>query len=279
MTITELLAKIDGNRNTIDARRPLTVGELRELDSYFKIGTTYSSNALEGNSLTLTETKIIIEDGITIGGKPLREVYETTGHAKAFDFMLSAARSDSAAITEDAICELHRLFYGSIDGETAGLYRSRRVFISGTDYVPPKLDDVPALMSAFVNELAERQCAAHPVLLSAFAHRRLVDIHPFEDGNGRTARLLMNLLLVRSGYCIVSIPPVLRREYIQALIAAQRTEKPTTEPFDTLIAECELEAQKDYLRLLGNEKIASNTISTERTSTQTKPQRKSRDER
>ena len=89
----------------------------------------------------------------------------------------------------------------------------------------------------------------HPVLVSAFAHRRLVDIHPFVDGNGRTARLMMNLVLVNKGYCVVSIPPIWRQEYISALVAAQRTKNPTDEPFNILIADCELEAQRDYGRM------------------------------
>lgn len=249
MDIQTLLHKIDANRERINKARPLTPAEVRELDHYYKIGTTYSSNALEGNSLTITETKLLLEDGITVNGKPIRDCYEATGHAKAYDFMLEIARAPSLNITEDTICRLHHLFYHAIDESAAGQYRSGQVFITGTEYLPPEAEAVPALMAEFTAELNNKAATLHPVLLAAFAHRRLVDIHPFTDGNGRTARLLMNLILINKGYCIISIPPVLRHDYIQALIAAQRENNPTDAPFSTLIAECELEAQRDYCRM------------------------------
>ena len=237
------------NLQGIDQRRPLTKEEVRELDSYFRIGLTYSSNALEGNTLTLSETKVIIEDGITIGGKPLKDCFEATGHAKAYDWMINVARGGELAIREDTILQLHRLFYSGIDLTNAGAYRKHQVFITGTDYVPPVAADVPAQMVAFIAELWEKQNKLHPVELAAFAHRRLVDIHPFVDGNGRTARLLMNLILVNKGYLVVSIPPILRIDYIHALQAAQRKSMPSDDAFLSLICECELEAQKDYFRM------------------------------
>jgi Fic family protein/predicted XRE-type DNA-binding protein len=244
-----LLKRIDEYKAAIDSRRPLTTEEVKELDDYFRIGLTYTSNALEGNTLTISETKVIIEDGITVGGKPLKDCYEATGHAKAYDFMLSAAHAESLVFSEDMILTLHRIFYGSLDVERAGKYRTRQVFITGTEYLPPEASEVPALMRGFVAELNDKSEKLHPVILAAFAHRRLVDIHPFTDGNGRTARLLMNLILVNRGYQIVSIPPVLRVEYIDALRAAQRDKNPSDTGFLRLIAECEIEAQKDYCRM------------------------------
>ena len=249
MELTALLQRIDTLKNRIQAHRPLSETEVRELDAYYKIGTTYSSNALEGNSLTLSETKVVVEDGLTVNGKPIKDVYEATGHADAYDFMLQTARGGALSITEDVICAIHKLFYQRLNAETAGMYRQEQVFISGTDYVPPAAEDVPGQMAAFVAEIAERQNKLHPVLLAAFVHRRLVDIHPFVDGNGRTARLLMNLVLVNRGYPVVQIPPVLRFDYIQALVAAQRSENPTDVPFQTLIASCELESQRDFCRM------------------------------
>ena len=249
MGLNEILRRIDANLESIRERRPLTVEEVKELDAYYKIGTTYTSNALEGNSLTLTETKVLLEDGIAAGGKPVRDCYEATGHAKAYDFMLSVARSDNLIFTEEMVCIIHRNFYSAIDDERAGRYRTRQAFITGTEYVPPTAEEVPVRMKHFVAELNEKRDHLHPVLFAAFAHRRLVDIHPFDDGNGRTARLLMNLVLVNKGYCVVSIPPVWRQEYISALVAAQRAKNPTDVPFNTLIADCELEAQRDYGRM------------------------------
>lgn len=249
MELNQLLERIDANRQRVKERHPLTPAEIKELDQYYKIGITYSSNALEGNALTLAETKVLLEDGITVGGKPIRDCYEATGHAKAYDFMLTIARSKELSFTEEMICRLHFLFYNAIDNEQAGCYRDGQVFITGTEYVPPTPDKVSALMKSFVSELNEKKNKMHPVLFAAFAHRRLVDIHPFVDGNGRTARLLMNLILISKGYCIVSIPPIWRINYNAALVAAQRKDKPTDEPFQTLIAECELEAQRDDGRL------------------------------
>ncbi|MCL2352674.1 MAG: Fic family protein [Firmicutes bacterium] len=251
MEIQALLKKIDKTKALIDSRRPLAPEEVRELDAYFRIGMTYSSNALEGNTLTLTETKVLLEDGLTAGGKPLRDCYEAVGHAKAYDYMLEAARSERLEFSEGLILNLHRLFYQGIEPEKAGVYRDHQVFITGTEYVPPTAAEVPELMADFVSVLNGERERAHPVRLAAFAHRKLADIHPFADGNGRTARLLMNLILVNRGYQIVIIPPVLRVDYINALIAAQREKNPSDEAFIRLIAECETEAQRDYCRMLG----------------------------
>jgi len=244
-----LFKKIDRYAATIRGYRPLSEDEIKELDAYFKIGVTYSSNALEGNSLTLSETKVLLEDGITVGGKPIRDCYEATGHARAYDFMLTLARSADFTFTEESVKRLHYLFYNGIDPEKAGQYRAGQVFITGTEYVPPTAEEVPPMMAAFIDDLNEKKDKLHPVKLSAYAHHRLVDIHPFQDGNGRTARLLMNLILVNKGYCVVSIPPVLRHDYISALQQAQRSEAPSDAAFIKLIADCEIEAQKDYCRM------------------------------
>jgi Fic family protein len=249
MTIQALLEQIDKTKVWIDACRPLAPEEVKELDAYFRIGTTYASNALEGNTLTLTETKVLLEDGLTVGGKPLRDCYEAQGHADAYDFMLTAARKTPFAFSEETITQLHRLFYQRVEPEKAGCYRTIQVFITGTEYVPPKPEDVPSLMKRFTDTLTERWENTHPVLLAAFAHRGLVDIHPFTDGNGRTARLLMNLILVNRGYPIASIPPVLRLNYINALKEAQSDKNPSDENFNRLIAECVQETQRDYCRM------------------------------
>ena len=249
MDIHSLLKRIDKIKDQINNRRPLTQEEVRELDSYFRIGATYASNALEGNTLTLSETKVLLEDGITVGGKTLRECYEAVGHGRAYDYMLEIARSSPFAFSEDMILQLHKLFYKDIDEKQAGHYRNHQVFISGTGYVPPVAEVVPGLMSEFVSELNELREDLHPVGLAALAHRQLVDIHPFADGNGRTARLLMNLVLVNQGYPVVSIPPIWRHEYITALQAAQRENNPSDEAFVKLIAECVIEAQRDYCRM------------------------------
>jgi len=247
--IQTLLNRIDKTKALIDSRRPLRPEEVKNLDAYFRIGLTYSSNALEGNTLDLIETKILLEDGLTVGGKPIRDCYEAIGHANAYDFMLTAARSEPFAFSEDMILQLHKLFYQGIEPEKAGIYRDIQVYISGTDYMPPKPEDVPVLMKELVTMLVEKWDNTHPIRLAAFAHRKLVDIHPFVDGNGRTARLLMNLILINRGYQIVIIPPILRRDYISAIEAARSAKDSAGERFAGFIAECEIEAQKDFCRM------------------------------
>ena len=137
MSGNALLERIDAYAKVIRERRSLTPDEVKELDSYFRIGTTYTSNALEGNSLTLAETKVLLEDGITVGGKPIRDCYEATGHARAYDYMLEIARGGPLQFREEDILRLHALFYGGIDPEHAGRYREGQMFITGTEYVPP----------------------------------------------------------------------------------------------------------------------------------------------
>lgn len=248
--LIELFEKIDKNKEILNLNRPLDQSELKELQQYFKLSLTYSSNALEGNTLTLSETKVAIEDGLTVGGKPVRDYYEATGHAAAFDLMYEIAFGEGRAVTEENICSLHKLFYSGIDSDAAGKYRQRQNYISGTEYIPPAPENISTLMNDLVRWAAESKDTYHPVEFAAIIHRKLVDIHPFIDGNGRTARLLMNLCLLKDGYSIISIPPIMRNEYVQALQIAQRTNQPTDGPFIKLIAEGELESQRDLFRLL-----------------------------
>jgi len=249
--LTRLYEKADQYKAEIDSLRPLAEREIKNLYNYFKIGLTYSSNALEGNTLTITETKVLLEDGLTVGGKPIRDYYEATGHGRAYDYMLALARDHHALLTEEQICKLHKLFYTLLDEENAGIYRTERVFITGTDYTPPAPGRVPAAMKTYVADMNALRGSIHPIEYAARLHKGLVDIHPFVDGNGRTARLLMNLALLQSGYGIAIIPPVRRGEYIDALRMSQTAKNSDDKPFFSLIAECVIETQKDYCRLLG----------------------------
>jgi Fic family protein len=244
MGYTNRLADIDILQEKIRAHRPLDAAELRQLKEYYRIGLTWSSNALEGNSLTESETKVVLEDGITVGGKPLRDHFEAIGHSEAFDLLYHLARNGD--ITEKDILELHRLFYYRIDPEHAGHYRDRNVIITGTDYLPPTPAEIPGCMAAFMAEVhALRQ--QHSVVCAAQLHLKLVTIHPFVDGNGRTARLLMNLALMQAGYPITVIPPVLRGDYITAL---RESNQGHDELFVNFISCCVWESQREYLRLL-----------------------------
>ncbi len=247
-SLQSLLQQADSYQQKISSARPLAKEELNSLDNYFRIGFTYSSNALEGNTLTLSETKILLEDGITVGGRPLKDCYEAVGHSAAYDFMLELARQKNMEITEDIIKKLHFLFYQKVDSEQAGQYRSIQVYISGTEYIPPDPTEIPLQMKAMIDQIRISETNLHPIELAAMTHKKLVDIHPFIDGNGRTARLLMNLILIHFGYGVVSIPPIWRNEYINALSLSRQSNN--MEPFFKLIAECVIETERDYCRLL-----------------------------
>ena len=200
---------------------------------------------MEGNSLTESETKVVIEDGLTIGGKPLKDVYEATGHAKAYDFLYKLTKAEPVA--EDAILKIHRLFYGQIDKDNAGVWRKVRVFISGSHRVLPAPEKVPVLMAEFVRWMAANEGRLHPVEFAALVHQKFVYIHPFVDGNGRVARLLMNLALLRAGWSLAIIPPICRHEYIATLDKVGRTPA----PFVRFIRDRVCETQKELLRLMG----------------------------
>ena len=229
----------------IAALRPFPKETLKSLREYYRVGLTYTSNALEGNSLTESETKVVIEDGLTIGGKPLRDVYEATGHAKAYDFLYGISKDKP--VEEKDILELHRLFYSQIDKDNAGAWRKVPVFISGSRRVLPAPEKLPALMAAFIKWMAENEGKLHPVEFAALVHQKFVYIHPFIDGNGRMARLLMNLALLRAGWTIAIIPPICRHEYIATLGRAGRSPN----DFVRFIADRVCETQKELLRLMG----------------------------
>ena len=245
MTFTNRIADADKLQQEINRHRPLKGQALKQLQDYFRIGLTWSSNALEGNSLTETETKVVIEDGITIGGKPLKDHFEAIGHAEAFDCLQKLARRKE--ITERDILKLHRLFYYRIDEANAGRYRKQNIIVTGTDFVFPAPRELKGLMADFAEEIPRLRAGKHPIEFAALLHTRLVTIHPFVDGNGRAARLLMNLALLQEGYPVTIIPPVLRSEYLEAV---RESNTGNAKPFVNLISSMVWEGQRDYLRLL-----------------------------
>ena len=235
---------IDKLKAAIDAARPFEGHILEQLQAYFRVGLTYSSNALEGNTLTISETKILLEDGLTTGGKPLRDTYEALGHAKAYDFMFGLLRKRE--ITEDDVLTMHRLFYTNIDARQAGVYRNRDVFITGSQHRVTAPKNIQAEMNALIEWANRQRNDYHPVEFAALLHKRFVFIHPFIDGNGRLTRLLMNTALIQNGYMLAIIPPILRSEYITLLEKAHTDDK----PFIAFIAERVYETEKEVMRLL-----------------------------
>ncbi len=245
MTFNNRIAEVDLLREEIIAQRPLNAHVLQQLVEYYRIGLTYSSNALEGNSLTETETKIILEDGITIGGKPMREHLEALGHSQAYNRMIEFV--GKTHLSEAEICNLHYLFYHMIACDQAGTYRTQPVIVTGSTTQFPPPSQIASLMQEFVQQSHHKKQTLHPIEYAAWAHIRLVTIHPFIDGNGRTARLIMNLLLLSYGYVITCIPPVLRREYLSATQAGNTG---NMQPFVALLSNMVYEAQKDYMRMI-----------------------------
>ena len=235
----------DELKKQIDVFRPLSTDALKQIKEYYKIGLTYSSNALEGNTLDLAETKVVIEDGLTIGGKPMKDHLEALGHALAFDELMNLSKKD--LFTEQDVKKLHYLFYSQINEQNAGKYRTSQVIITGSDVEFPTPDKLAGKMQEFIAQLPELKNSLHPVEYAAMVHIIFVNIHPFIDGNGRVARLLMNLALLQNGYNIVIIPPVVRADYIRAL---QDSNRGNYQPFVNFISEMTLEAQKEYLRII-----------------------------
>ncbi len=241
------IKEVDSLKKEIDKHRPLQPEVLAQLKEYYRIGLTYSSNALEGNSLTETETKVVLEDGITIGGKPVRDHSEALGHSEAYSKLYDCVKDKK--ITEEQVCEFHRLFYHRMDQEQAGIYRKENVIITGSEFIPPGADKIESLMKEFLNDLVALRQSSHPVEFAARLHLKFVSIHPFIDGNGRTARLLMNLSLMQDGYAITIIPPVVRADYIQAIKAAQVGAREEVS-FINFISTMVFESMNDYRRLI-----------------------------
>ena len=242
----DLIQKIDSYKAAIDKQRPFEGELLKQLRDYYRIGLTWSSNAIEGNTLTISETKVVLEEGLTVGGRPLRDFYETVGHGEAYDFMFSLMQQKD--IDENIIKELHRLFYRHIDEAEAGRWRRQNILVSGTDYAFPSPDAIESEIQGLTQWIKEGRRDYHPVKFAALLHLKFVSIHPFIDGNGRTARLLMNLSLLQDGYQLAIIPPVCRLDY-NAFIRKYQ-EQGSASQFIAFIAERVLESEKEIMRLL-----------------------------
>lgn len=215
-----LTRRIAEKRAALDARRPLPPATLRVLHEDLQIRLTFHSNAIEGNTLSLRETQLVIEHGITIGGHSLREHLEATNHAAAYAAM-AALVDASEPVSITTILDLHRLITAQILDEP-GQFRRGAVSIRGSQLTPPPAREVPGLMDGWVAWLDGAGRAYEPITRAVIAHHGFLAVHPFLDGNGRTARLLLNLLLMRDGY-----PPALllqewRLGYLEALAQADR---------------------------------------------------------
>jgi Fic family protein len=240
------IKQIDALHGKLAANRPYEGDMLVQLRKYYRVGLTWTSNALEGSSYTESETKILLEDGITVAGKTLRETMAALGHAKAYDYMF--ALMGKRGITEQDILAMHGMLEGGMETGTAGEYRTVAVFVTGTTFKFPSAEEIPALMRILFEQTIQGLASLHPVVQSAKIHKEIVTIHPFSDGNGRVARLAMNTTLIQHGYMPVQIYPVIRQEYIDSLRRAQTQDDDSD--FIELVLQQEIESQKEILRVI-----------------------------
>jgi Fic family protein len=237
---------IDEQKRTIDTRRPLTKNQYNTLRNNLIIEWTYNSNAIEGNTLTLSETKVVLE-GITIGGKSVVEHLEAINHRDAILFLESIVDGHED-ISEWNIRNLHQIILKDIDNFNAGKYRMENVLIGGAKHIPPDYLMVPVLMQKLVYEDNREWIQYHPVVRAALLHGEFVKIHPFIDGNGRTARLLLNFVLMLNGYPPIVIKRESRLAYYEALDTAHTTLNYSK--FVHLIATLVFEAEQLWLKIL-----------------------------
>lgn len=247
--VKKRLLEIDELQEKWKEQKPLKSLQLEKLVEYFDVNYTYDSNRIEGNTLTLQETHLVISEGVTVGGKSVREHLEAINHYEAISFIRDLA-AGKAEISKKNLLDIHRLVLKSIDNENAGVYRKVGVRISGSKHIPPDALKVQELMDDFYKFYQENNRKMHPVILAAEMHERLVSIHPFIDGNGRTARLLMNFILLKNGYTTAILKGDLesRLAYYSALEKVQVDNDAT--PFYFLIADKVEASLKEHLELV-----------------------------
>ncbi|HAR64171.1 MAG: Fic family protein [Candidatus Margulisiibacteriota bacterium] len=200
---SEALLNADELKAKLDILRPLSQTQTSRLKKLFDLDLTYNSNAIEGNTLTYSETKLVLREGITIGGKPLREHVEVTNHKAALDYIETLTKRAPYIVSEEEILHVHGLILRGIDDNNAGRYRIEQVYVKRQNRVIQQFPEsamLPTLIQEMLREYRNRSSDLHPIELAALFHLGLVKIHPFVDGNGRTARLLMNLVLMQNGY-------------------------------------------------------------------------------
>ncbi len=219
--LNQIRQRISKKKGILDTHRPFAPDILNRLRDDFTLEWTFNSNHIEGNTLSIAETKMILEDGITVGGKTLREHFEVINHEKAIHF-LEGLVDQSEVLRSIDILSLHELVLANIMDEYAGRIRPGMVRIVGANFTPPNAQKVPDLLEDLVNYINSNPKGYDIITLATLFHHRFVWIHPFNDGNGRTVRLAMNLLLMREGYPPFFILSKDRKKYITALNHANK---------------------------------------------------------
>ncbi len=214
------LQLLQAKKQHLDSYKPLHNELIKNLKEWFRIELTYTSNAIEGNTLTRQETAMVVE-GLTVSGKSLTEHQEALNHAEAIDFIHTLVSKKRQELTTRDILEIHSIILNKIDDASKGRYRNVAVRLRGSETILPNALKVPELMDEFITKWLQSDNSNHPIKIALDAHFKLVSIHPFVDGNGRTARLLMNLLLMQAGYPPAIVRKEDRSEYITSLEKGQ----------------------------------------------------------
>lgn len=212
----------------------------------FEIEYTHHSTAIEGNTLTLMETKLVLEDKISVGGKNLREIYEQVNHQKAFRYV-KACIARQIPLNEAIVKEIHAMLMENII--IGGVYRNVDVYISGAQHTPPSHNEMCRQVQNFYADLTWKGQQLNDMELAAWTHAEFVQIHPFADGNGRTSRLLMNYQLMSKGFAPISIAKENRLAYFEALETYALTKN--LQPFADMIAELEEKQLDCYISMIG----------------------------
>ncbi|AKM79850.1 MAG: Filamentation induced by cAMP protein Fic [Candidatus Beckwithbacteria bacterium GW2011_GWB1_47_15] len=246
--INALFSRVDQKLVRLRRLRPLPPVAVKKLQEKFQIEMTYNSNAIEGNSLTLKETFWVINEGITVKNKPLKDHLEAKDHHEALEFLYELVRPQKkVTVSEKLVRELHSLIMKKTEADWAGRYRKTNVFIAGSNHTPPDASAVSAAMNKLISWLGKNRHRLHPIELAARLHHQLVFIHPFLDGNGRTARLVMNLILMRKAYPLAVILKNDRQKYYRVL---QEADKNNYQPLIRFAAQTVERSLDIYLKTL-----------------------------
>jgi Fic family protein len=245
------LQEIDKLKRKWDKCRPLNQLQLRKMEEFFHTSYTFESNRIEGNTLSLQETHLVINEGITIGGKSMHEHLEVINHKEAIELIQDIVLN-KIPFNSYGLNQLHQLVLKGIDNQNAGKYRNVPVRISGSSHMPPEPYLLDKMMEDYFLFYESNKKRLHPIILAAEMHERLVSIHPFIDGNGRTSRLVMNLILLQNGYTIANLKGSLvdRMSYYNALEKVQVNHE--NDDFFELIIKHVEESLKEHIHLSGN---------------------------
>lgn len=249
--IQVLCEQLTDLKKCLDSFRPLSAVQIAHLNEVFDTEYTYESNRIEGNTLTLIETDLIINKGMTVSGKKMQEHLEAVNHKNAIEYIRDIVNNNEE-LTEETLRKVHSIVLAGIDFKNAGFWRTDRVRIVGSRHICPNPVKIPKLIEELFEYYEANKDTLHPVLLSANMHEKLVTIHPFIDGNGRTARLIMNMILLKHGYpiTIISSENKARNEYYRTLETAQISPDRDNSEFVKLVAKCVKKWLFVYLEIL-----------------------------